>query len=139
MNTTLTTDENLIFHFQVGDEHRALDPFRVERLLVQGLGGESLQAVLEQSKAPVDAIATPAMEKLLCAVQRAFVLQPVQPDGSGFTEKAQVRVLREFLTWKEAVKKNIVSSPISSPPTATSSAVPSPGKKPTDCGCSDPG
>src|SRR4051812_3580987 len=110
-------DEAAVFFVEFAGEGRASDPFRFERPLGRGLEGEPLAEVLRSARGPVSALAAPSMEKLLSATCLAFGLTPVQPDGTGTTEKVQLRVLTEFLKWRAAVKKNTVPpSPISSAP-----------------------
>jgi hypothetical protein len=112
-----------VFFVEIGGERRAYDPFRIERMLARGLEGEPLAEVLRSARGSVSALAAPSMEKLLSATCLAFDLTPIQPDGTGTTEKAQLRVLTEFLKWRAAVKKNTVPpSPISSAPTAAVSS-----------------
>lgn len=115
-------EESLIFRFPIIGEDgvqrmTAMDPFRIERILSAGLGGEPLSQVIATAKSPVEQIATPAMEKLLLSVQRAFGIKPIAPDGTGCNEKAQIKVLSEYLRWRTEVKKNIESQSISSQPT----------------------
>ncbi len=115
-------DETLIYRFEtiLPDGTKkivALDPFRVDRLMAGALGGEPLHEVIQASKSPVAQLAEEAMEKLLKAVQRAFGVSPVNPDGTGLNEPAQIRILKEFLRWKTEVKKNIGSLSTSSSPT----------------------
>jgi hypothetical protein len=120
-------DETLTFHFHDGRQWRCVDPWKVERLLARGLKGQSVSRVIEESRQPVDAIASPALDLLLSAVCLAFGLTPVQEDGSGHTERTQVRVLTAFLRWKAEVKKNTAPPATSSPATAPqSSPAPSP-------------
>lgn len=115
-------DEAAVFFVEIGGERRAYDPFKIERLLARGLDGEPLAEVLRSARGSIAALAAPSMEKLLSATCLAFGLQPVQPDGTGTTEKVQLRVLTEFLKWRAAVKKNTVPlSPISSAPMAAAS------------------
>jgi hypothetical protein len=119
----MESDEAAVFFAEVAGERRAYDPFKIERLLARGLEGEPLAEVLRSARGPVSALAAPSMEKLLSATCLAFGLQPIQPDGTGTTEKAQLRLLTEFLKWRAAVKKNTVPpSPISSAPTAAVSS-----------------
>lgn len=133
----MVTEETLVFRFELpGNKIVAVDPFRVDRLMAVALAGETLQAVIEQSKSPVDALALPAMEKLLEATQLAFNLQPIAVDGTGMNEKAQLRVLKEYLRWKAELKKNIESPAISSAPTGQPS-YPCPPSNGTPCGCSE--
>jgi hypothetical protein len=115
-------DEAAVFFVEIGGERRAYDPFRIERLLARGLEGEPLAEVLRSARGSVSALAAPSMEKLLSATCLAFDLTPIQPDGTGATEKVQLRVLTEFLRWRAAVKKNAESSPTSSAPTAAVSS-----------------
>jgi hypothetical protein len=132
-------DETLIFCFEprVG-ESRRVDPFKVERLLAQNLGGEPLHAVLEKARVPYpNPVSIEAIEKLLAATRTAFDMADVQPDGTGYTEKAQMRVLRTFLAWRDAVKKNIESTPNSVPSTESPSSV-NHQMSDTDCGCPSP-
>jgi len=114
----MDSDEDQVFFVEIGGERRAYDPFKIERLLARGLEGEPLAEVLRSARGPITALAAPSMEKLLSATCLAFGLQPIQPDGTGATEKAQLRVLTEFLKWRAAVKKNAVPSATSSAPTA---------------------
>jgi hypothetical protein len=120
-------DETLVFRFHDGREWRCVDPWRVERLLARGLKGQPVSRVIEESRQPVDQIAAPALDLLLSATCLAFGLTPVREDGSGHTERTQVRVLTEFLRWKAEVKKNTAPPSTSSPATAPqSSAAPPP-------------
>jgi hypothetical protein len=111
-------EETLTFRFHDGKAWRCVDPWRVERLL----RGQPVSRVIEEARQPVDAIAAPALEALLSAACLAFGLTPVQEDGSGHTEKTQVRVLTEFLRWKESVKKKGESTPSLREPTAPASS-----------------
>lgn len=113
-------DETLTFRFHDGRAWRCVDPWRVERLLARGLKGQPVSRVIEDSRQPVDQIAAPALDLLLSAVCLAFGLTPVQEDGSGHTERTQVRVLTEFLRWKAEVKKK--GGPTPSSPAATAPA-----------------
>jgi hypothetical protein len=108
---TEQTDETLVFHFEAGGTHMACDPFRVERLLAQSLKGEPLADVLRAARAPVPSLSGPAVEKLLAAARDAFGLPPVGWDGAGVTEKAAMRVLREFLRWRAEVKGRPFAGP----------------------------
>jgi hypothetical protein len=118
----MESDEAAVFFVEIGGERRAYDPFKIERLLARGLDGEPLAEVLRSARGSVSALAAPSMEKLLSATCLAFGLQPIQPDGTGTTEKAQLRVLTEFLRWRATVKKNAESSPTLSAPTAAASS-----------------
>lgn len=131
------TEECLIFHFEAGGTHRACDPFRVERLLAAALNGEPLADVLRAARAPVPSLSLPAVEKLLSAARTAFALPAVGEDGSGVTEKAAMRVLREFLRWRAEVKSRPFAgpSPTSAAPTGReSSAAPCPPSSATPSG-----
>lgn len=108
-------DETLVFRFHDGRAYRCVDPWKVERLLARGLKGRPVSAVILDSRQPVDAIATPALDLLLAATCLAFGLTPVGEDGTGHTERVQVRVLTEFLRWRAEVKKN-TAPPASLPP-----------------------
>jgi hypothetical protein len=116
------TDETLTFRFHDGHQWRCVDPWRVERLLARGLRGQPVSRVIEESRQPVDQIAAPALDLLLSATCLAFGLTPVQEDGSGHTERTQVRVLTEFLRWKAEVKKKGESTPSSPAATAPASS-----------------
>jgi hypothetical protein len=115
-------DETLTFRFHDGRQWRCVDPWRVERLLARGLRGQPVSRVIEESRQPVDAIAAPALDLLLSATCAAFGLTPVQEDGSGHTERTQVRVLTEFLRWKAEVKKKGGPTPSSPGSTAPASS-----------------
>jgi hypothetical protein len=131
------TEECLIFHFEAGGVHRAVDPFRVERLLAAALKGEPLADVLRAARAPVVSLSEPAVERLLAASRLAFGLEPVGPDGGGVTEKTQLRVLREFLRWRSEVKSRPFAGPSPTSAAATgpeSSAAPSPPSSATPSG-----
>lgn len=123
-------DENAIFHFTIRgpsgeSEPRCVDPFKVERLVAAGLGGERLGTVVEQAQSMVGPVALMAQEKLLGAIRGAFEIVGVQPDGGGATEKAQLRVWKEYQRWKAEVKKNTApsatdsTSPMADGPPAT--------------------
>jgi hypothetical protein len=121
-------DERLVFFFDDGrGGRRALDPFRVERLLARHLGGRPLSEVIRESQAPVDAVAGPALEKLLDAAGAAFDMPPLAPDGTGFTERARLRVLREWCRFRVEAQKKTGSPPTSPPATA-----PPPSPSPTN-------
>jgi hypothetical protein len=115
-------DETLTFRFHDGRAWRCVDPWRVERLLARGLGGQPVSRVIEEARQPVDAIAGPALELLLSAARLAFGLAPVADDGSGHTERTQGRVLTEYLRFRDAVKKNTAPPVTSSPATAPQSS-----------------
>lgn len=112
MNVSAPTEEALIFHFEAGGTHHAVDPFRVERLLAQSLRGESLTDVLRAARAPVPTLYGPAVEKLLAAARHAFSLPPVDGAGQGVTEKAAMRVLREFLRWRSELRRDPFAEPL---------------------------
>lgn len=130
-------EENLIFRLEIktaqGAKIIAIDPYKVDRLMAVYLQGEPLHEVIETSKSLVEQLAIPAMDKLLNAIQKSFGLEPLAPNGVGLTEKAQIRVLREYLRWKNELKKNIGSASISSSPSAPASS-PSPMSNSMPCG-----
>jgi hypothetical protein len=127
-------DERLAFFFDDGTgRRRALDPFRVERLLSRALKGEPLHKVIEAARCGVEAMAGPALERLDQAVSAAFGMPPLAPDGTGFTEKARRRVLVEWLRWQAEVKKN-TAPPGNSPPATAPPPSPSPPPSATRSG-----
>ena len=121
--TSAPADEGLLFWWigPTGDRIAA-DPYRVERYLAAALQGQPLVEAIEQARGENPAAAALAAEKLLAAVQAAFGVRPIQPDGSGLSEGAQMRLLSEFLEWKTDVKKNTVQPVTSWPATAPASS-----------------
>lgn len=117
--------ETFVFRFHDGRAWRCADPCRVERLLARALKGEPLSAVIARARTDVDALALPAMETILSAVAAAFGLPAVDERGDGFTEKTQVRVLTEYLRFKDSLKKN-TAHPGSSPAVTAPPPYPSP-------------
>lgn len=108
-------NENLIYHFEVrGDDGnplmRAVDPYRVDRLLAHSLGGEKLSNLWKTAQGPPSPLSLEAQERLLEAAKSAFDLKAVDEHGVGLTEPAIIRVLKEFIRWKSEVKKNTVTS-----------------------------
>lgn len=135
----MINEDTLLFRFTSidvsGQPHCiAVDPFRVDRLMAGALGGESIQHVVEVSRCGVPQLAEPAVEKILAAVEKCFGLFSVKPDGTGFNERAQFRVLAEYLRYRAEVKKNIAPPPISSDATEPAPS-PSQPKSATPCGC----
>lgn len=119
-------DEALLYRADDGrGGFRAYDPFRVGRILARELQGEKVGDLIgkmigERRTLPDgtsaylvtdEAASFDAGERLFAAARAAFELPPVRPDGSGFTEAAVERVLRGFVKFKAAVKKNFGSSP----------------------------
>lgn len=114
-------DENALFRTTINGQITAFDPWRVERLLAHGLGGQSVAKVLSESRSQDPDLSFRASELLYSAGLEAFGLLPVQTDGSGSTQKTVWRLLTEYGAWKEALKKNTASSQTSSEPTEAES------------------
>lgn len=130
------TDETLLFRYSLQGQERAADPFRVERLLAQALGGERLEDVVRQAKTSIPSLCYPALTKLVQVARAAFELPEVAIDGTGVPEKAALRVLREFAAWRRGVRQDPFSgsSPMSAPAMVPSSDGPLPATSCTDSG-----
>ncbi len=103
-----TEAERAIFLFADDVGQRAGDPITLYRDLMIGLRGAPLGGeggLLDALARGDDTVAKAAAAKLFPAVQAAFGLQPLQPDGTGCTERMQFRVLNEFLRYLDALKK----------------------------------
>jgi hypothetical protein len=108
--------DTAIFKYRDGTGERAADPQKVYRDLTKALKGAQLGGeggLLDALQRGDDAVAFDAAEKLFPAVQVAFGLKPVQPDGTGCTERMQYRVLVDFLSYLDSLKKKADASPTS--------------------------
>jgi hypothetical protein len=110
-------DDTLIYRFHDGERWKAVDPFWVDRELAVALEGEPLPAVVEAARRD-DAPGLGALRKLAAAVCKAFGLEALKEDGSGQTARTAFRVFREYVAWRDQLKKNAAATPSTSPPTA---------------------
>jgi|SRR5581483_8936120 len=121
-------DEALLFRTTINGNVLAYDPWKIDRELARSLDGEPLHEVIAAARGEPQSDGTfkvldeeaslDAIDRLLKASRAAFLLPPVVIDGSGVTDRAANRVLREFLAFCGAVKKNTASSATASAPTA---------------------
>lgn len=103
-----TDEERAIFEWADDTGPRRGDPQVLYRELMRALKGSPLGGeggLLDALARGDNAVAFDAAGKLFPAVQVAFGMKPLQPDGTGCTERMQFRVLNEFLRYLNAVKK----------------------------------
>lgn len=103
-----TDAERAIFEWADDAGPRKGDPQVLYRDLMRGLHGSPLGGeggLLDALARGDNTVAFEAAGKLFPAVQAAFGLKPLQPDGTGCTERMQFRVLNEFLSFIDALKK----------------------------------
>lgn len=109
-----TDAERAIFEFHDGTGPVKADPQIIHRNLAKALKGKPLggeYGLLDTLARGDYVVAYDAAEILFPALQAAFHLSPLQPDGTGCTEAMQYRVLMEWLRFKDGIKKKRESLP----------------------------
>jgi hypothetical protein len=104
-----------IFPYHDGAEGVFGDPLRIERRMAHALDGD-INAVLADCHSETDAVAFPAIDKLIGATIFAFELTPYdKKTGNGYTEEMCRVLLNRFMDWKEDQKKSTGMTPTCSP------------------------
>ena len=105
---TFTDEERACFEWADDAGPRRGDPQVLYRDLMRALGGSPLGGeggLLDALARGDNAVAFAAADKLFPAIQAAFGLKPLSPDGTGCTEAMQYRVLSDFLAYIDGLKK----------------------------------
>jgi hypothetical protein len=133
-----TDEETAIFCFEVpGGVKRYADPNAVWRVLVAETGGQldAIQDRYDQGEADPrgSSEAALALHRAACA---AFGLEPFDREtGSGVVESVSLKILDGFYAWSEDLKKNGVTTSMSSPPSDGPPAARPATNSGTPCGC----
>lgn len=132
-------DRTEVFQYFDGEKAVWGDPLEIHEALAAHLDGD-VNAVLKNAKSEDRSVSLAAFNKLVPAVREAFRLMPFNPEtGEGTTWKVCLEVLKAFVAWEEALKKNGAGSPTSYFDAAASTPEESPTSTSWDSGSTSNG